>query len=82
MIRTQIQLTEQQMRSLRRAARAQGVSVAEIVRRLIERGIAEELPDRRALYERASRSVGTFHDHEDARDVSERHDDYLGKAFS
>jgi len=81
MIRTQIQLTEEQMRNLRRAARAQGVSVAEMVRRLVERGIADELKDRHTLYESASRLVGGFRDRSEAADVSERHDAYLDEAY-
>lgn len=81
MIRTQIQLTEQQMRSLRRAAREQGVSLAEMVRRLVDRGIEEELPDRKAAYERAARSLGGFEDHDAAGDVSEEHDAYLDAAY-
>lgn len=81
MIRTQIQLTEVQMRLLRRAAREQGVSLAEIVRRCIERGVADELNDRTALYEQAWRIVGAFRDREEARDVSEKHDAYLDEGF-
>jgi hypothetical protein len=77
MIRTQIQLTDEQLHKLRRAAREQGVSVAEIVRRCIDRAIDDEIPGRRNDYARAARLVGAFEDHEGARDVSARHDDYL-----
>ena len=81
MIRTQIQLTEEQIRKVRRAAREQGVSLAEIIRRCVERGIDAEVPDRGALYARAGRSVGAFRDRDDAGDVSTRHDAYLDQAF-
>lgn len=81
MIRTQIQLTERQMRRLRRAAREQGVSLAEMVRRLIDRGIADELPDRKTAYARAAERLGEFRDPEEAGHVSERHDDYLERAY-
>lgn len=81
MIRTQIQLTEAQMRRLRAAARENGVSLAEMVRRLIDRGIEQELPDRRAAYLRAMGSVGRFRDRAGARDVAGRHDEYLDGAF-
>jgi hypothetical protein len=77
----QIQLTAQQVTRLRRAARARGVSLSELVRRLVDRGIEEELPDRAAAYDRASRLVGHFRERQDAVDVSERHDDYLGDAY-
>jgi len=81
MIRTQIQLTEGQMRRLRAAARENGVSLAEMVRRLIDRGIEQELPDRRAAYLRAMGSVGRFRDRYGVRDVASRHDEYLDGAF-
>jgi hypothetical protein len=77
MIRTQIQLTDEQLHKLRRAAREHGVSVAEIVRRCIDRAIDEEIPGRRNDYARAARLVGAFQDREGARDVSARHEDYL-----
>ena len=81
MIRTQVQLTEQQRRKLRRAARAQGVSVAEIVRRCIERGIDSEIPDRKDRYGRAAALLGAFRDRQGATDVSVEHDAYLDQAF-
>jgi hypothetical protein len=68
------------MRKLRRVARAHGLSLAETVRRLIDKGIEEALPDRSALYSRASDVVGAYHD-ERASDVSEKHDDYLDGAY-
>ena len=81
MFRTQIQLTEEQLSKLRRAAHAQGVSLAEIVRRCIDRAIEEEIPGRRDDYARADRVVGLFQDREGATDVSARHDDYLEPAI-
>jgi Ribbon-helix-helix protein, copG family len=81
MVRTQIQLTEQQARRLRTHAREQGISLAEVIRRYIDKGIADEDPDRQALYERASRVVGRFPDRGGKRDLSRRHDHYLDEAF-
>ena len=81
MLRTQIQLTEEQLHKLRRAARAQGVSLAEIVRRCIDRAIEQEIPGRRDDYARASRLVGAFQDREGARDVSAQHDAHLERAM-
>jgi len=81
MIRTQIQLTEQQARRLRAQARARGVSLAEMIRQCVERALAEEAPNRRALYDRAARLVGRFPDRRGARDLSTRHDSYLDEAF-
>jgi hypothetical protein len=43
MVRTQIQLTEQQARRL---PRERGVSLAEIIRCYVEKGLSDEAPDR------------------------------------
>jgi antitoxin (DNA-binding transcriptional repressor) of toxin-antitoxin stability system len=77
MARTQIRLTEKQMSKVRQAARVHGVSIAEMIRRLVDRGIAAELPDRSSAYGAASVYVGAFRDRADATDVGERHDAYL-----
>jgi ribbon-helix-helix CopG family protein len=81
MVRTQIQLTDRQARQLRAQARERGLSLAEVIRRYVEKGLADEASDRSALYERASHLVGRFRDTRDARDVSTRHDRYLDEAF-
>lgn len=81
MVRTQIQLTDQQARRLRAEARERGLSLAEIIRRYVEKGLSEETPDRAALYGRASRVVGRFRDRRGACDVSGKHDRYLDEAF-
>jgi Ribbon-helix-helix protein, copG family len=80
-VRTQIQLTEQQARRLKAEARERGLSLAEVIRLYVERGLAESTPDRAALYDRAARVVGKFQDRDRARDVSRRHDRYLDEAF-
>lgn len=81
MIRTQIQLTEEQARRLRRAAQREGTSVAEIVRRCVERGLGDELSETAERYARALRVVGKFRDKEGRRDVSVAHDEHLDGAF-
>jgi Ribbon-helix-helix protein, copG family len=81
MVRTQIQLTEQQARRLRSQARERGLSLAEVIRRYVEKGLSEEAPNRAALYDRAARVVGRFRDRRGARNVSSRHDRYLDEAF-
>jgi hypothetical protein len=81
MVRTQIQLTDQQARRLRAQARERGLSLAEIIRRYVERGLSEDTRDRAALYDRAARVVGRFRDRRGARDVSSKHDRYLEQAF-
>jgi hypothetical protein len=81
MVRTQIQLTEQQARRLRAQARDRGVSLAEVVRRCVDKGLADESSDRAAQYDRAARLVGRFPTRRGTRDISSRHDRYLGEAF-
>lgn len=81
MVRTQIQLTEQQARRLRGEARERGLSLAEIIRRYVEKGLADETPTREALYDRAARIVGRFRDRGGARDVSSEHDRFLDEAY-
>ncbi|HSN89790.1 MAG TPA: ribbon-helix-helix protein, CopG family [Anaeromyxobacteraceae bacterium] len=81
MVRTQIQLTEEQARKLRSQARREGVSLAEAIRRLVDRGLAEERADRRRLYERAAVVVGRFRDRRGAKDVATEHDAYLDEAY-
>jgi hypothetical protein len=81
MVRTQIQLTERQARRLRAEARDRGLSLAEIIRRYVEKGLSEAASDRTALYDRAAQVVGRFRDRRGARDLSIKHDRYLDEAF-
>ncbi len=80
-IRTQIQLTEDQATRLRRIAAERGVSIAEVIREAVDR-----LPDRDDRAERWARALAAarrgFRDREGATDVSVRHDDYLAEAFA
>jgi uncharacterized protein with von Willebrand factor type A (vWA) domain len=80
-VRTQIQLTERQARQLRAQAREQGVSLAEVIRRCVDKGLAEDAPSRAVLYDRAMRVVGRFSDRRGTRDLSSRHDRYLDEAY-
>ena len=81
MVRTQIQLTEQQVRKLRATAQERGISLAEMIRRCVNHALADELPDRDALYRRAERIVGCFPDKKGATDLARGHDRYLEEAF-
>jgi hypothetical protein len=80
MIRTQVQLTEEQAEALRQLAARQGVSMAELFRRGVDRLLAAEqavsLQERR---ERARQVVGRFASGK--RDVSLQHDAHLAEAF-
>ena len=80
MVRTQIQLTERQARQLRVIAQRQGISVAEVVRRSVDRTLqADCATDTEEIRRRALRAMGTFTDI--AHDVAEQHDRYLAEAF-
>ncbi len=75
MPRLVVQLKAEQVRRLREAAAAAGVSMAELVRRAVDVYLAL-YPDR---FERAIRAAGAFAG--DAPDVSRNHDRYLEDAF-
>lgn len=81
MIRTQIQLTEEQHRHLRRLAAERGVSLAELIRRSVDGLLASETVNRDALYEKASRLIGRFEDAEAATDIAQEHDRYLDEIY-
>jgi plasmid stability protein len=81
MVRTQIQLTEKQSRALKERAAQHGISVAEYVRRAVDKVLEQETtPDREELMRRSLAAIGRFKS--DKTDVSVRHDDYLAEAYS
>jgi hypothetical protein len=77
MIRTQLQLPEDQFRRLKVLARQQGISLAEIVRRCVAMFLSKEISSRRDLYARASKLEGAFEDREGSSDTAIHHDRYL-----
>lgn len=81
MIRTQVQLTEDQHRRLRRIAADEGVSMAEIVRRALENALAQRDRSLEVRYRAAADLVGRFRDREEVDDLSSNHDRYLEDAF-
>lgn len=77
--RTMVYLDASQMEALRRKARRERVSLAELIRRAVDRYLKPEPvspPVPREAYEKL---IGFFSD--DATDVSERHDHYIGEAL-
>jgi len=80
MIRTQIQLTEAQAKAVKKAAMEEGTSVAEVIRRAVER-MAEARP-KISAQERVRRAIeiaGKFRSGK--KDVSRKHDEYLAEAY-
>lgn len=59
MIRTQISLTEEQMRRLRREARRQHVSLAAIIREAVDRVVPDEDAQRRERVEALLAAAGS-----------------------
>ena len=77
MVRTQIQFTEQEHRRLRRLAAERHISIAALVRELVERNLSHGEAERRR--QRALSAIGRFHSGK--QDVSREHDRYLDEAF-
>lgn len=75
MIRTQISLTEAQMRRLRRAAALRRVSVAFVIREAIEANLPEEETERTERQRRAFALAGAFESGH--TDTAARHDEIL-----
>ncbi len=80
MVRTQIQIEEDQIEWLRAEARARGVSVSQLIREGVAffRAREERFPEDKK--KRALSAVGRFSSN--LSDVSERHDDYLVEALN
>jgi hypothetical protein len=79
MIRTQVQLTDAQADALRRRARRENVSIAELVRRAIDAFTRTGPPSAREVRDRAMRAAGRFAS--GVHDTSSRHDEALTEAF-
>jgi hypothetical protein len=79
MIRTQIQLSDEQAHGLKRLAAQRGVSMAELIREGAERVLADSAVDER--WQRASELVGRYRDHGTDADVAANHDRYLDEAY-
>ncbi len=80
MVRTQVQLTEDQLRQLKRLAAERGVSIAELVREGVDAVLQSSGVDITERRRRAIAAIGCFRSGK--TDVSERHDDYLAEAYS
>lgn len=77
MERTQISLTQEQMRRLRRASVQRGVSMAHLIREAVDAYVPDDEADREARVRRAIAAAGRFRS--GVPDLSERHDDYLAE---
>jgi hypothetical protein len=79
MIRTQIQITPEQARSLKRLAAREGKSVAELIRLSVDNMLRSGgIKDQEALRQKASAAAGALNG---LNNLAEDHDDYLAEAF-
>lgn len=83
MVRTQIQLTPDQHRRLKKWAQQRGISLSEAIRRFVaDRLDAEQAaPTREALVREAMTAVGAYRDPSGATDVAREHDRHLSDAY-
>jgi hypothetical protein len=79
MVRTQVQLTDEQAETLRRRSRRENISIAELVRRAIDAFTRTEPPNDRELRHRAIRAAGRFAS--GISNTSTSHDEVLSDAF-
>ena len=80
MVRTQIQLTEEQAEKLREIAMENHESIASLIRNAIDQFILSKKSSRSSLYLQAKSVVGKYEADED--DISIEHDRYLDKDYS
>lgn len=81
MVRTQIQLTEEQASALRALAAAEGCSMAELIRGSVDRLLRQRgRYNREELRRRAKEAAGRFRS--DLGDLAAEHDRYLDEAFA
>jgi predicted transcriptional regulator len=81
MVRTQIQLTDEQARRLRRRAKQLGISASAVIRQCLDESLEHGPFDRAGHYEPAARLVGRFADRSRATDLAAGHDRHLDEAF-
>jgi predicted DNA-binding ribbon-helix-helix protein len=80
MVRTQIQLTEAQAKTLRTMAAAEKISLAELIRRSVDQFVQSQPGlGREARIARAKAAAGRFSS--GRSDIGSRHDEFLGDAF-
>ena len=79
MIRTQIQLTDEQASRLKEMAHESNESIAALIRKALDQFLLKQQPNRRALYRQAMAAVGKYTT--GVHDVSIDHDRYIEKEF-
>jgi hypothetical protein len=80
MIRTQIQIEEKDLRSLKALAAQRSTSVSQLVREGVGQVLEDAESERR--WQLLMEVVGAFSDRERACDVAQRHDAYLAETYA
>lgn len=75
MVRTQIQLTEEQVEKLKELSHLNRESMASLIRKAIDAFLVSGTKPKSALYKQAIPLIGKYSAKES--DISARHDDYL-----
>ena len=83
MVRTQVQLTEEQHRQLKRWAARFRISLSEAVRRCVEERMHADNSEsgRKAMVREALAVCGRYEDPEGLTDVAATHDQHLSRAY-
>jgi hypothetical protein len=80
MIRTQVQLTEEQAQTLKALAVERGISVAELIRQSVDNFVVQSAGI--SVTERRRRALAVIGRYSSGRsDISTQHDDYLAEAY-
>ncbi len=80
MVRTQIQITEEQAKAVKRIALSRHVSVAELIRRAVDIMVkSSTVADPEERLKRATEIVGKFRSGK--QDIAKGHDKYLANAY-
>jgi Arc/MetJ-type ribon-helix-helix transcriptional regulator len=80
MVRTQIQLTEDQAKSLKKLSTQMNISMSEIIRQGIDAYLRNYgMANQEERRQRAIKSAGQFHSGK--TDLSEKHDEYLADIY-
>ena len=79
MIRTQIQLTKEQTKLLKRIAAQENKSVAELIRQSVDQMLQKQgQPNQKQLRQKAMQAAGKL---SGPSDLSENHDNYLAEIY-
>ena len=79
MVRTQVQLDEDQYERLKVLAASRSKSISQLVREGVEHLLTAA--HRREVWERLMEAAGSCHDPEGKNDVATRHDEYLAEVY-